>query len=141
MRFWAYMQQKYSDIHPDIQLFVNYFDAGQAEQLPHSFGLQKGQMAVINAFAGKRFASKNAVVITHELLHTVGATDKYNLETNQPLYPIGYAEPNRSLLYPQKMAEIMGGRVPTSANTSFIPKNLEQTLIGQETALEIKWIQ
>ena len=54
------------------------------------------------------------MVIAHELLHTLGATDKYDLRTNQPAHPDGFAEPDREPLYPQSFAELMGGRIPVS---------------------------
>ncbi len=84
--------------------------------------------------------SKNNVVIAHELLHTVGATDKYSPADNLPLFPIGYADPDRQPLYPQSMAEIMGGRIPVSETQAVIPKSLVQAMIGPQTALEINWI-
>ena len=49
-----------------------------ATQLAHSLGLQKGLIGVVNAFASSSQAAENNVVIAHELLHTVGATDKYD---------------------------------------------------------------
>ncbi len=140
IRFWASGQTKYSSIHPDIQLFVQYFNPEVFPNLSHSYGLQKGRLGVINAFASSRMESTNNVIIVHELLHTVGATDKYDLQTNQPILPIGYAEPNKVPLYPQSKAEIMGGRIPLSANDSEIPRALNQTTIGRATATEIKWI-
>ena len=76
----------------------------------------------------------------HEILHTVGASDKYNPRTNQPLYPIGFAEPDRDPVFPQKKAEIMAGRVPLEENKAEIPKGLKQTVIGQATATEIRWL-
>jgi len=40
------------------------------------------------------------VVIAHELLHTVGATDKYDPATNESSLPEGYAEPDKIPLFP-----------------------------------------
>ena len=76
-------------------------------------------------------------MITHEMLHTFGATDKYDLATLQPSYPEGYAEPQRNPRFPQEMAEIMGGRTPVDAQTAEMPASLADTLIGQATAREI----
>ncbi|MFN2309236.1 MAG: hypothetical protein ABR553_05805 [Gammaproteobacteria bacterium] len=141
MRYWAWRIQRTAGGPPsDIQVFVQYFDPQQTERLAHSLGLQKGLIGVVNAFASPRMADQNNVVIAHELLHTVGASDKYDLRTNQPLYPQGYAEPEREPLYPQSHAEIMGGRVPVSERGSEIPLSLDKTLIGPATAAEIHWI-
>ena len=50
------------------------------------------------------------MVIAHEFLHTVGATDKYDPATEQPQFPDGYGEPQRVPLVPTGEAEIMAGR-------------------------------
>lgn len=105
--------------------------------VPHSTGISKGQIGVIHAFASRQQRRQNSVVIAHELLHTFGATDKYDLATLQPIYPQGYAEPERTPRLPQAMAEIMGGRTPIDTNSSEIPDGLADTLIGPGTAREI----
>ena len=61
-----------------------------------------------------RCAAQNTIVIAHETMHTVGATDKYDLSTGEPVYPDGYAEPDRSPRFPQPKAEIMAGQRPVS---------------------------
>ena len=81
----------------------------------------------------------NNVVITHEFLHTLGASDKYEPQSNQPIFPVGYAEPQLSPVYPQQFAEIMGGRIPISPNRSIAPKALDMVLVGPQTAVEIGW--
>jgi len=75
------------------------------------------------------------------LLHTLNATDKYDLHNNLPIYPDGYAEPHKMPLYPQNFAELMGGRVPQSTAEADIPKSLRHTLIGEQTAREIGWLK
>jgi len=96
---------------------------------------------VVNAFATRSQNAQNNIVIAHELLHTVGATDKYDPATNQPLYPQGYAEPEQQPLLPQRFAEIMGGRVPLTQADAEMPDGLEQVLIGADTAREIRWLK
>ena len=81
----------------------------------------------------------NAVVIAHELLHTVGASDKYDLATGAPLFPNGYADPQQQPLYPQAKTEIMAGRRPLSAGEAEMPRNLRHVIVGPATALEIHW--
>ncbi|MDH5601588.1 MAG: hypothetical protein OEY78_09820, partial [Gammaproteobacteria bacterium] len=74
------------------------------------------------------------------ILHTLGATDKYDLNTGLPLYPDGYVETNKKPLHPQELAEIMAGKIPVSKTEAEIPRGLHQVIIGQQTAREIKWI-
>jgi hypothetical protein len=139
MRYWAW-QNDTAAVRPDIQAYVLYYDPAVHSVLDHSLGLEKGLVSVIKAFAGNSHRKRNNVIITHELLHTVGATDKYDLATNLPLHPIGFAEPERSPLYPQQRAEIMGGRIPLSPVQARQPGNVWQTVVGPATALEIGWI-
>lgn len=124
---------------PDIALFVVFFDPEHTERLNHSIGLAGSMIALINAFADRQYQGSNNVVIAHELLHTVGASDKYDSETNLPLFPIGFADPEQSPLYPQRKAEIMGGRIPVTADKSVMPTSLSEIVIGKSTALEINW--
>jgi hypothetical protein len=106
--------------------------------LENSVGMQKGMVGVVNAFADRRQTQTNNVVIAHEFLHTLGATDKYEPASGQPIYPAGYAEPERIPLLPQRYAEIMGGRIARSEEDAMMPMNLRYVVIGPETAQEIR---
>ena len=77
------------------------------------------------------------VVFTHELLHVLGATDKYVLSTGDPIFPQGFADPDQRPLFPQKRAEIMGGAIPISTVSFSMPDSLEECKIGRLTAEEI----
>ncbi len=118
-----------------------FHDPDEHAKLAHSLGLQKGFVGVVNAYADRKYDGRNNVVIAHEVLHTLGATDKYDPQTNQPYYPDGFAEPERSPLYPQKFAELMAGRIPLSKNDAKMPGKLTRTMIGRATATEIGWVK
>ena len=137
MRWWASQHDRIDGPKPHIRLFVLFHDPERMSLLPHSTGLNKGRIGVIHAFAGRPQRRQNAVVIAHELLHTFGASDKYDLATLQPIYPAGYAEPTLSPRLPQSKAEIMGGRTPVDELNAEIPAGLADTVIGAETAQEI----
>lgn len=125
---------------PKIALFLLYHDPALSPQLPHSAGLQRGLMAVVHLFASHSQEAQNRIVIAHELLHTFGATDKYDLATGLPQYPQGFAEPLRAPRYPQELAEIMAAKVPLSATEARLPDSLEDERVGHLTAREIGWI-
>ena len=72
-------------------------------------------MAIAHLYADDGAHGSNQVVIAHELLHTLGATDKYDRATGQPLVPEGLGDPGQSPRYPQQFGEIMAGRVAVSA--------------------------
>jgi hypothetical protein len=93
---------------------------------------------VVNAYSSRKYRGRNNVVIAHEFLHTLGATDKYDLSTGIPLVPNGIADPDRSPLYPQTHAELMGGRIPLAPDDAVVPRDLSFVVIGPSTAREIR---
>lgn len=140
-RLWSWQHSPKLLVKPDIRLYLLYHDPSQHPVLSHSTALQKGRVGIVNLFASDAYANQNNVVLTHELLHTVAATDKYDLQTNQPLYPEGYAEPERAPRWPQRWAELMAGRIPISETEAKMPDNLRKTLVGKKTAYEIGWLR
>ena len=138
MRWWASGTAGAQDeIEPDVRVFVRYHAPDHFIALENSVGLQKGMIGIVNAYADRRQRGSNNLIIAHEFLHTLGATDKYEPGSGQPLAPDGLANPDRSPLYPQENAEIMGGRIALSENDSVIPKSLKYAIIGPLTASEI----
>ena len=140
LRYWAWQVDRGDDPpSSDIEIYVRYFDPDAYPRLAHSLGLQKGLIGVVNAYGSRDQAGSNRVIIAHEILHTLGATDKYDSATGQPLYPDGYAEPHASPRHPQDLAELMGGRIPVTAATSTTPVSLQEVVVGSATAREIRW--
>lgn len=137
LRFWAWRHDATPGPRPDVRLFVLYHDPARTPRLDHSVGLRKGQIGVVKAFAGRDEGPRNAVVIAHELLHTLGASDKYDPASLAPIFPAGYAEPDRQPLHPQRLAEIMAGRLALAEGQLAMPDRLTQTRIGPQTAAEI----
>lgn len=125
---------------PQIRIFVMYHDPEFNQSVPHSVGLQKGLVGVVNAFADRSMTRTNNVVIAHEILHTLGATDKYDPADLAPIYPDGYAEPDLDPRYPQHFTEIMAGRYAVDAHTFQMPESLAEVVVGDATAAEIRWI-
>ena len=140
MRWYAHRAAK-APGHPSshIRVFVVYHDPAVSETVPHSLGMQNGLIGVVYAFADQRMAGSNNIVIGHETLHTVGATDKYELETGVPIYPGGYGEPDKSPRFPQRVAEIMAGQRPLTDREQEMPESLRGVVVGAQTAQEIGW--
>ena len=84
---------------------------------------------------------ENNVVIAHELLHTVGGSDKYSPVDHCPRFPDGYGDPAQTPLYPQATAELMAGRRALSPGQCVQARSLGEVIIGPATALEIRWPQ
>ena len=139
MRWWVSGVAGDQDrIDPDVRIFVRYHSPGRKLALENSVGLQKGMFGIVNAYSGRKHQGRNNVVIAHEFLHTLGATDKYDPATAMPLAPHGFAEPDQSPLFPQTKAELMGGRIPVSGDTARVPPSLRHVVIGPLTAQEIR---
>lgn len=138
MRWWAgSITEAQDDIAPDVRIFVRYHRPDYAVVLENSVGLQRGMVGVVNGFASRHHRGSNNVIIAHEFLHTLGATDKYSPVDGHPIGPDGLAEPDREPLYPQRYAEIMGGRIALAEDDSEIPSSLKYAVIGPLTASEI----
>jgi hypothetical protein len=138
MRWWTGRVTDAQDrIDPDVRIFVRYHAPDRTVTLENSVGLQKGMVGIVNGYASRRHRGTNNVIIAHEFLHTLGATDKYDMASGQPTGPDGLGEPDRKPLYPQRYAEIMGGRIALADDDSVIPKSLEYAVIGALTAREI----
>lgn len=137
LRFWAWRHDDAPGPRPDVRLFLLYHDPVLTPMLDHSVGLEKGKIGVVKVFASRNERQRNTVVIAHELLHTLGATDKYDSGSLAPHFPDGYAEPQQQPLHPQTTAEIMAGRIPLAADRAKTPDSLAQTRIGPQSAREI----
>ena len=141
MRWYGFKLDHELGPSDEISIVVLYHDPKLQPVLEHSFGLQKGLLAVVHAFANPRLGGQNQVVMVHELLHTLGASDKYDPATERPLYPDGFVDPEQQPLYPQYRAEIMAGSIPLSEMRWEMARNLNEVEIGFKTAQEIKWIR
>jgi len=139
-RYWAWRVAVDDPLPtPDVQVFALYHPGAGARAVPDSFGLSKGLMALAHLYAEADARGSNQVVVAHELLHTLGATDKYDRATGLPVVPDGLGDPWQSPLFPQHYGEIMAGRIATAASDAVIPASLGQMLVGPATAREIGW--
>ena len=123
----------------DIMVFAVFHEPSAGVALDRSTALEKGLVAVANLFADRTARGSNQIVFAHELLHTLGASDKYAPGSNLPLFPEGYASPDARPLLPQAKAELMAGRRPTTNTEAETPDSLGDVVVGTATALEIGW--
>ena len=139
LRWWAWRVSGGAHEPEDIRVFVLYRDPALTPTVPHSAGLAKGMIGVVYAFATPMMGGANDVIIAHEMLHTLGATDKYDPANDAPRFPEGYGDPQQQPLFPQQRAELMAGRRMLSLNRWEQPSSLGEVLIGPATASEIRW--
>lgn len=77
-------------------------------------------------------------VATHEVFHTLGATDKYDARGLARL-PEGLPEPARQPTYPQVAAEIMARNLVIAPGRERPPESLRELAVGPATARELGW--
>jgi hypothetical protein len=123
----------------DIVVFAIFHAPTEGAALDRSTALDKGLIAVANLFADRAAHGTNQLVLAHELLHTLRATDKYSSPSNTPRFPEGYAAPDARPLLPQTRAELMAGRIPLDEQRAEMPVSLRDVVIGPATAREIGW--
>lgn len=137
LRWWVYRQSGEWLPQPGrIKLFLLFHAPQDGTALEHSLGLQKGLIGVVHVFSDPEQAGQNNIVIAHELLHTLGASDKYGAG-GVPRYPEGYAEPHLPQSAPRREAEIMAGRLLDGYGRAVMPPGLERCIVGPLTAYEI----
>jgi hypothetical protein len=141
LRYWAWSMSRHGREPQDVRIFVLYHDPALTPTVPHSLGVSKGLIGVVYAFADPVMSGANNVVIAHELLHTVGATDKYDAATDAPRFPEGFGDPRQVPLYPQRKAEVMAGRRMLTPDRWQQAASLDEVVVGAVTALEIRWTQ
>ena len=99
---------------------------------------QDGRIGTVGVELDESMADFALIVVAHELLHTLGATDKYDA-TGRTRIPLGLAEPDRVPMFPQRFVEIMARNVALSANEERVPEGLDELSVGAATAREIGW--
>jgi hypothetical protein len=97
-----------------------------------------GRIGVAQADIDPAMIDFSLFVAAHELMHTLGASDKYDGSGNA-VYPDGFAEPEKTPLYPQRGAEIMARDLPLTATSARPPNTLDELFVGNATAREIGW--
>ncbi len=122
----------------DIKLYLYIYppDKGLDYEKQHSVGTTRGRFGVVFLPVGKQSPGRTSCLIAHEILHTVGASDKYD-DTHLTIFPDGYFSP--SPRYPQQFAEIMALATPVDAGKEKDADNLDTSRIGSKTAVEIGW--
>lgn len=139
VRWWAWQNTPEGPSETHVRMYTIYHPATPGAAAPHSAGLAKGLIGIANVFASNAQRAQNHVVIAHELLHTVGAQDHY-AAAGEPIYPEGYAEPQKRPRLPQRYCEIMAIRIAQARGPARMPSGLKQCRVGGSTATAIGWL-
>ncbi|MBX3219183.1 MAG: hypothetical protein KF795_01610 [Labilithrix sp.] len=99
---------------------------------------QGGRIGFVDVELDETMADLTLFVVTHELMHTLGAEDSYDA-TGRALVPAGLVEPDRQPRYPQRFAEAMARNRPLSPTDEVPPETLDELGVGDVTARAIGW--
>lgn len=138
LRWWRW-RFDHQGLAPDIVVVARFNAANEAPPSLHSIGVAELGLVVVNLPALDSHRGYAQVLIAHEILHTVGASDLYHPATGLPQFPAGYVEASLEPRYPQDRAELMAGRIPIAPGRALQATRLEDVQIGPRTAREIGW--
>ncbi len=113
--------------------------ASETRKLVEGASEENGRVGIVAVELDDTMVDLALAVAAHELFHTLGATDKYDLTTGRPSVPDGLAEPDRQPRYPQTFVELMARHRPVDEVQSKPPKTLTELRVGSLTAREIGW--
>lgn len=142
---WRYLRDVDARVHVprselDSRIYVVLRPANTGElQFVEGQSEQGGRVGVVGVQLDESMVDFALIVATHELMHTLGASDKYD-EMGHVLVPDGLAEPDRVPTFPQQYFEVMARNRPLSPELEEPPDALEELRIGRKTAQEIGWI-
>ena len=124
----------------DARVYVHARAAplGRAPRFVEGAGQKDGEVGLVEVDLEPRMVDQAWIAIVHEVMHMVGATDKYD-ERGRARIPEGLAEPELSPTLPQRAVEIMVGERPTGPDTGVLASDLTEVQVGPFTAMEIGW--
>lgn len=127
-----------SDVPSDVRVYVVAVKVpGWDGSFAEGLGALNGELVIVRGSAAGDL-SMPLQVIGHELLHTVGASDKYDAG-GHALEPDGLAEPEAEPRFPQRHAEWMVGEIAVAPGIGRLPASLADVRVGPTTAREIGW--
>jgi hypothetical protein len=110
-----------------------------ARAIVEGFSEQGGRIGNVTVELDDGMVDLALLVVAHELMHTLGATDKYDAR-GHAVVPHGLADPDQQPLYPQSHVEIMARNRPLALGQEVLPESLEELRVGSKTAREIGWL-
>jgi hypothetical protein len=122
-----------------VRIFIIYL-GGEGDIASHSSGSEKGRLAIAHINSQEQNPAYALTTIAHELGHTLGALDSYDLQTFDAVHPAGFVEPFSSPLFPQRFAEVMAVDIPVSRTQEAEVTSLSQLRVGYQTAAQMQWI-
>lgn len=124
----------------DGRLYVVARPAEGDTQTVEGLSEQGGRVGIALVELDEEMVDFALFVATHELFHTLGASDQYGPD-GRAKDPGGFAEPDRRPRWPQRWAEVMARARPVAPGVEETPESLDELAVGDATAREIGWIR
>ena len=121
----------------DVVLYVLLEPQGEATVV-EGVAERDGRRGVVRASLDDVELGLELAAAAHELLHCLGATDKYGPDGRAQV-PEGLAEPDLQPRFPQAFGEVMVGEVPLSESDGRPVRDLAELRVGPTTAREVAW--
>jgi hypothetical protein len=122
----------------DARIYVLLEPAeGGAPRFVEGIAEAGGEVGLVHAGLDDEDIALELTACAHELLHCLGATDKYDAEGHA--LPQGLVDAERNPRYPQRFAEPMVGEIPVGPRDGKLPSSLDDVRVGAATAREIGW--
>lgn len=119
-----------------------YVDARRAARADRTFvdgrSEEGGRIGFVTVELDESMADLALFVVAHEVMHTLGAIDKYDA-SGRTQVPSGLAEPERVPRFPQVRADVMARNVVVAPGDERVPTSLSELGVGPVTAREIGW--
>jgi hypothetical protein len=112
--------------------------ASEEREMVEGESEEGGRVGVVEVELDDSMSDFALFVATHELFHTLGATDKYD-DAGRTLIPEGLADPSCVPRFPQACAEVMARNRPVDIGVEVPPESLEELAVGPATAAEVGW--
>ncbi len=122
----------------DATVYVALSGGGEASQRVEGIGEAGGRRGLIYADVNATEVTLESVALAHEVLHCLGARDKYDAQ-GHAAGVAGLVAPEQVPLYPQPGGEVMVGEVATGPNSGEPIRSLREVHVGPATAREIRW--
>lgn len=109
-----------------------------AERFFEGLAEQGGEVGLVSIDLAQDMVHLAMMTSVHEFLHTIGATDKYSAD-GSAMIPLGLGDPDATVRFPQRAAEVMARNVVISPDEERLPINWDELVVGPHTANEIGW--
>lgn len=122
----------------DARLYAVLGGGADGGAFAEGVGEAGGEVGLVRVAVGGDGATLALTALAHELLHCLGASDKYDGAGHARL-PQGLADPARVPPLPQARAEVMVGEVPLAPGEGRLAEDLDEVAVGPATAAEVGW--